>query len=74
MATGADAESEILEVDLTSTSPYSSFLHSSVVAIGTHTMTGGSPQTLSGTVYYNGAPTIGTTVITDGVPVFTETV
>jgi hypothetical protein len=73
LATGADAETEILEVDLTTTSPYSSFLRSATVAIGTHTMTGGGPQTLSATVYYNGAPTVGTTVITDGVPVFTET-
>ena len=73
MKTGADAETEILEVDLTTTSPYASFLHSAVVAIGTHTMTGGSPQTLSATVYYNGAPTTGTTVITAGVPVFTAT-
>jgi hypothetical protein len=71
MATGADAETEILEIDLTTTSPYTAFVHSAVIAIGTHTMTGGSPQTLSATVYYNGAPETGTAVITAGVPVFT---
>ena len=71
MATGADAETEILEIDLTTTSPYKAFRHNAVVAVGTHTMTGGSPQTLSATVYYNGAPETGTAVITGGTPAFT---
>lgn len=72
MATGADAETEILEIDLTTTSPYTAFLHSATIAVGTHTMTGGSPQTLSATVYYNGAPVVGTADVTSGVPMFTE--
>lgn len=70
-AVGEDAETEILEVDLSTTSPYDAQLSSAVVAIDTFTVEGGKPQQLSVTVYYNGNPTDGTVVITDGAPVFT---
>lgn len=72
-ATGADAETQILEVDTSTTSPYSAQLNNAVVAIDTFTVEGGKPQTLSTTIYYNGDPIDGTVVITEGVPVFTPT-
>ena len=71
LAVAADAETEVLEIDLNTTSPYTSKKYSAVASITDHTLTGGSAQTMSATLDYNGAPTSGTTVITAGVPVFT---
>lgn len=68
---GSGAETEILEVDLSTTSPYTAQKSSAVVAVNTFTVEGGKPQTLSVSIYFNGDPTDGTTVITDGAPVFT---
>jgi len=70
-AVGADAETEILEVDLSTTSPYAATKNSAVVAIDTFTVEGGKPQTLSATIYYNGDPVPGTVAIAAGVPTFT---
>ena len=70
-AVGEDAESEILEVDLNTSSPYTAQKHDAVVAINNLKLAGGKPQELGTTIYYNGAPVDGTVVITDGVPVFT---
>jgi len=70
-AVGADAETDILEVDLSTTSPYTAQRSSAVVAIDTFTIEGGKPQQLSCTIYENGDPIDGTVVITGGVPVFT---
>lgn len=70
-AVGADAEAEILEVDLSTGSPYTAQKNSAVVATNTFTVEGGKPQQLSDTFYYNGDPVDGTVVITDGAPVFT---
>jgi len=70
-AVGADAETQILEVDLSTTSPYEAQLNNAVIAINTFTVEGGKPQTLSVTIYYNGDPADGTVVITDNAPVFT---
>lgn len=70
-ATGAAAETEILEVDLSTTSPYTAQKNSAVVALGTFTVEGGKPQVLNVTIYYNGAPVDGTVAISGGVPTFT---
>jgi hypothetical protein len=70
-AVGSAAETEILEVDLSTTSPYTAQLSSAVVAIDTFTVEGGKPQTLSVSISFNGDPTDGTVVITSGAPVFT---
>lgn len=70
-AVGADAETQILEVDLDTASPYTAQMNNAVVAVDSFTVEGGKPQTLGVTIYYNGDPTDGTVVITDGVPVFT---
>jgi len=70
-ATGADAETQILEIDTTTTSPYTAQVSNAVVATDTFTVEGGKPQALSVTAYCNGEPIDGTAVITDGVPVFT---
>lgn len=70
-AVGADAETEILELDLSTASPYTAQKSSAVVAIDTFSLEGGKPQQLSCTVYENGNPVNGTAVITAGAPVFT---
>ena len=70
-AVGADAETQILEVDLSTVSPHAAELNNAVVAIDTFTVEGGKPQQLSVTIDYNGDPTKGTVVVTAGVPVFT---
>lgn len=72
-AVGSDAEVEILEVDLSTASPYTAQKNSAVVATDTFTVEGGKPQTLSDTFYYNGNPTNGTVTITNGIPAFTAT-
>jgi len=72
-AVAADAETEILEIDLNTTSPYTARLYSVAVAPDTYTLTGGSPQTLSVTIYVNGSPTVGTATIAAGTPTFTPT-
>lgn len=71
-AVGADAETQILEVDLSTTSPYDAELNDAVVSVDTFTVEGGKPQQLSVTIDYNGDPTKGTAVVADGVPVFTK--
>lgn len=73
-AVGSAAETKILEVDLSSTSPYTAQLSNAVVAVDTFTVEGGKPQKLSVTLYFNGDPTDGTVVITAGAPVFTAAV
>ena len=73
-AVGAEAETQILEIDLSSDSPYSAQLSSAAVALDTFTVEGGKPQTLAVTIYFNGDPTEGTAVITDGEPTFTARV
>ena len=70
-AVGADAETEILEVDLNGSSPFRAELNSAVLSIENFTIEGGKPQQLSVTLNFNGDPVPGTVVITDGVPVFT---
>lgn len=70
-AVGSDAETEILEVDLSTTSPYTAQKSTAAVAVDTFTVEGGKPQKLSVTIYFNGDPANGTVVITDGAPVFT---
>jgi hypothetical protein len=71
-AVGTAAETQILEVfDITGTSPYAAQLNNAAIALGTFTVEGGKPQTLSVTIYFNDDPTDGTVVITAGVPVFT---
>lgn len=72
-AVAGDAEVEILEVDLSTASPYTAQRSSGVLAIDTFTIEGGKPQQLACTIYYNGAPVDGTVVVTDGVPAFTAT-
>jgi methionine-rich copper-binding protein CopC len=72
-AVGDDAETQILEIDISGDSPYPAQLNNAVVAVDTFTIEGGKPQQLSVTIYYNGDPTEGTAVVTDGVPVFTPT-
>ena len=70
-AVQGDAETQILEVDLSAASPHPAELNNAVVAIDTFTVEGGKPQQLSVTIDYNGDPTKGTVVVTAGVPVFT---
>jgi len=70
-AVGADAETQILEIDLSTASPYTAQLSDAVIAIDTFTLEGGNPQAMDSTIYMNGDPTNGTAVITEGVPVFT---
>ena len=72
-AVGSDAETEILEIDISSSSPYTAQKNSAAIAIDSFKVEGGKPQQLSSSIYYNGDPTNGTAVITDGVPVFTAT-
>lgn len=70
-AVGAEAETQILEIDLSTASPYTAQMSDAIVAIDTFTIEGGKPQALEATVYLNGDPTDGTAVITSGAPVFT---
>lgn len=72
-AVGSGAEVEILEVDLSTTSPYTAQKNSAVLAIDTFTVEGGKPQQLSETIYYNGDPSNGTVTIANGTPTFTAT-
>ncbi len=72
-AVGAAAETQILEIDISGDSPYPAQLQNAVVAVDTFTLTGGQPQTLGVTIYYNGDPQNGTAVITAGAPSFTPT-
>lgn len=72
-AIGSDAEVQVLEVDLSTPSPYASQLNNAVIAIENFTVEGGKPQQLSSTIYYNGDPVQGTVVITNGTPAFTAT-
>ena len=69
-AVGANAESQILEVDLNTSSPYNAQLSDCVISVTSLNIEGGKPQTLGVDVDYNGDPTNGTVVITDGAPVF----
>lgn len=69
-AVGSDAEVEILEVDLSTSSPYTAQKNSGVIAIDTFTVEGGKPQQLSQTIYFNGDPVDGTVTIAAGVPTF----
>ena len=71
-AVGADAETQILELDLSKASPYVAQLSNAVIAINTFTLEGGKAQAMDTIVYLNGDPTNGTAVITAGVPVFTK--
>lgn len=70
-AVAGAAETQVLEIDISGVSPYPAQLNNAVVAIDTFTVEGGKGQQLGCTIYYNGDPTTGTAVITDGVPVFT---
>lgn len=72
-AVGSSAETQVLEVDLSTASPYTSRLFNSVVSVDSFDLEGGAPQSISATIDYNGSATVGTTVVTDGVPVFTAT-
>lgn len=69
-AVGADAEVEILEVDLSTTSPYGAQKNSGVIATDTFTVEGGKPQQMAVTIYYNGDPVDGTVTLEAGVPSF----
>ena len=70
-ATGADAEVEVLEIDLSTTSPYAAQKNSAVIATDTFTVEGGKPQQLGVTLYYNGDPVDGTATVAAGAPTFT---
>lgn len=70
-AVGSSAEVEVLEVDLSTNSPYASQKNAGVIAIDTFTVEGGKGQQLSQTIYFNGDPTSGTTTISNGTPAFT---
>lgn len=72
-AVGSDAEVQVLEVDLSTASPYASQLNNAVIATDTFTVEGGKPQQLSDSIYFNGSPVNGTTVVTNGTPAFTAT-
>ncbi len=72
-AVGTDAETQILEVDLNTASPYTAQLNNAVISVTAFNLEGGKPQALSIDIDYNGDPTNGTVVITDGAPVFTAT-
>lgn len=70
-ATGAEAETDILEVDISTVSPHTATRSAAVVGIDTFTLEGGKSQRLGCTVYESGDPIQGTCIITAGVPVFT---
>jgi hypothetical protein len=70
-ATGADAETEILEVDISGESPYPATRSAAVLGIDTFTLEGGKAQRLGCTAYESGDPVQGTCVIAAGVPTFT---
>ena len=72
-AIGANAEVEILEIDLSTSSPYAAQKNSGVVSIDTFTIEGGKAQQLAVTIDYNGDPSIGTATITNGTPSFSAT-
>lgn len=70
---GSDAEVQVLEVDLSTASPYTAQLNNAVISTDTFTVEGGKPQQLSDSIYFNGAPVDGTVVVTNGTPAFTAT-
>ena len=71
-AVGSRAETQILEIDLSTTSPYVAQVSDAVLSVDTFTVEGGKPQAMENTIYLNGDPYNGTAVITNGAPVFTS--
>jgi hypothetical protein len=72
-AVGSNAECQVLEVDISGSSPYPATLNNAVLAIDNFNLEGGKPQQLGTTLYFNGDPTQGTCTIANGVPAFTAT-
>ena len=71
LATDSDAEGKILLVDVFDSNYSQEF--DCAIAITSFGGAGSDPTKIEYSVYLNGDPKIGTSVITDGVAVFTET-
>jgi len=70
-AIGAAAETEVLLVYLYSGSPYKSERNNAVIQVNSFGGDGGKPVTIDYAIGLNGDPVIGTSLVTDGAPVFT---
>ena len=72
-AIGSAAEVQVLVVYLYKSSPYAAELNNASIAVNDFGGDAGAPVVINSTISFNGDPTIGTAVVTNGVPVFTAT-
>lgn len=72
-AIGSAAEVQVLIIYLYKESPYAAELNNASIAINDFGGDAGAPVVINSTLSFNGDPTIGTAVVTNGVPVFTAT-
>jgi len=70
-AVGSAAETQVLIVYLYKNTPYAAELNNASIAVNDFGGDAGSPVVINSTLSFNGDPTIGTAVVTNGVPVFT---